>query len=145
MNYRRVLLGGLIAGLVIEASETLLNGVVLAKPATALLEAHGLTYAPWAMPVFGLMAFLYGFLLAWLYAALRPRFGPGFGTAVIAAAVLWITAYIFPSVGMLGLGVSTWQLSAIALLWGAAELVVAAAAAGWLYREPQAGAAPRVQ
>jgi len=36
---------------------------------------------------------------------------------------------------------ATWQLSARALLWGAAELVVAAAVAGWLYREPEAGAA----
>ena len=32
---------------------------------------------------------LLGFLLAWLYAALRPRLGPGAGTAVIAAFVVF--------------------------------------------------------
>src|SRR5207249_8900333 len=47
---------------------------------------------------------LFGFVLGvgcvWLYAAIRPRFGPGVGTAACAGAVVWFFAYLYPSTGM---------------------------------------------
>ncbi|MEK7400747.1 MAG: hypothetical protein AABZ80_00125, partial [Gemmatimonadota bacterium] len=35
------------------------------------------------------------FVLAWLYAAMRPRFGPGMKTAVYAALPVWISGVVF--------------------------------------------------
>ena len=36
-----------------------------------------------------------GLLLVWLYAAIRPRFGPGPRTATYAALVVWVCGFIF--------------------------------------------------
>jgi hypothetical protein len=135
MNWKRILLGGLLAGVVINASEFLLNGVVLADEMAADMERLGLQFASWAMIAYVAMAFVYGLFLAWLYAALRPRFGPGGRTALVAAAALWVAAYLLPTVGFMAMGVGGGSAYAVSLVWGAAELVIAALLAGYMYRE----------
>jgi hypothetical protein len=135
MNYRRMLLGGLLAGVLICASELLLNGVVLADQMAAEMARTGLQYASWAMAAYVVMAFAYGQFLAWFYAAIRPRFGQGPRTAVIAAAGLWLMAYLLPSIGYLAMGAGPAGAFAIGLVWGAAELVLAALLAAYCYRE----------
>src|SRR5258705_3136393 len=42
-----------------------------------------------------IMQFVIGILLVWLYAAMRPRFGPGMKTAAYAALVIWLCGFIF--------------------------------------------------
>ncbi|HSJ13134.1 MAG TPA: hypothetical protein VK939_01890 [Longimicrobiales bacterium] len=144
MNYKRILIGGLAAGVIINLSEFLLNGVVLADQMGTDMERHNLVFAGWAMPMYVIMAFLWGLFLAWCYAAIRPRFGPGPGTALIAAAVLWTIGYAMPSLSVLAIGLGESGTHALALVWGAVEVIVAAQVAGWLYREtesaPQAAA-----
>jgi len=135
MNYRRMLLGGLLAGVLICASEFVLNGVVLAAQMEAEMARTGLQYASWSMPAYVVMTFVYGLFLAWFYAAIRPRFGPGPRTAVIAAAGLWLVAYLLPSIGFLAMGIGPAGTFAIALVWGAVELALAALLAAWYYRE----------
>lgn len=143
MNYKRIFLGGLVAGVIINASEFLLNGVVLANQMQAELARHNLVMASWAMPAFVIMALVYGFALAWLYAAIRPRFGAGFTTALIAAAIVWLLAYLLPTVGLFAMGEGSAAGYSMAVLWGAAELVIAGAVAGYLYREVAAAGAER--
>ncbi len=140
MNLKRILLGGLLAGVIVNASEFLMNGVVLAKQMQADMAKHALVMASWAMVGFVLMAFVYGFALAWLYAAFRPRFGQGFGTALIAAATVWTLSYVMPTVMMLAIGMGS-SSTALTLVWGAAELVIAGAVAGAVYREAEASPA----
>jgi hypothetical protein len=136
MNWKRIVLGGLAAGLVINISEFLLNAVVIADAMEADMARYELTFAAWAMVAYVLMAFSWGLFLAWCYAAIRPRFGPGPKTALIAAAVLWFLAYLTPTLHVLaiGMGGSTYGMS---LLWGAVEVILAAQVAGWLYREEE--------
>ncbi len=140
MNLKRILLGGLLAGVIVNASEFLMNGVVLAKQMQADMAKHALVMASWAMVGFVLMAFVYGFALAWLYAAFRPRFGQGFGTAMIAAATVWTLSYVMPTVMMTAMGMGS-PSAALSLVWGAAELVIAGAVAGAVYRETEASPA----
>lgn len=135
MNYKRILVGGLVAGVIINISEFILNGVVLADSMTEEMARLNLTFASWAMPMYVVMAFVWGLFLAWAYAAFRPRFGPGPRTALIAAAVLWTVGYLLPSLSVLGMGLGQGSMYAIALIWGAVEVIVAALAAGYLYRE----------
>ena len=42
------------------------------------------------IPLFILLDFVYGIALVQLYAAIRPRFGPGPGTAVKAGIFVWV-------------------------------------------------------
>ncbi len=137
MNYKRILVGGLLAGVIINVSEYVLNGVVYAKQMAEEAVKHALVMSQSAMTLFVLMAFAYGFALAWLYAAFRPRFGQGFGTALIAAATVWTLSYVLPSVMMTALGLGEGISTLVALVWGAAEVVIAAAVAGYLYREAE--------
>jgi hypothetical protein len=135
MNWKRILLGGLLAGVFINASEFLLNGVVLAEAMEADMQRMGMQFTSWAMAAFVIMAFIYGLFLAWLYASIRPRYGVGPRTALIAAAALWVAAYLLPTVGFMAMGVGSSSNYAIALIWGAAELVIAAVLAAYFYQE----------
>ncbi len=136
ISTRSVFVGGLLAGVIIDVSEYLLNGPVLGRKLEAALQARNLPPVGGAgMAVFLVGGFVLGWLLVWLYAAIRPRFGPGPRTAVIAAVAFWLMAYCWPGVGMGVMGLFPWGVLAVALLWGLAEVVVAALAGGWLYKE----------
>ncbi|MFQ6047481.1 MAG: hypothetical protein ACE5PT_14175 [Gemmatimonadales bacterium] len=137
INLGRVLLGGLVAGVVINVGEFLLNGVILADAMEAMYETMGIEEpGGGAMVVWVILGFVMGIALVWLYAAIRPRFGPGPRTAAVAGACAWVFAYLVPMVGFTAMGV--WALDAsliIALVWGLVEFVLAGMAGGWPYRE----------
>ena len=54
----------------------------------------------------------------------RPRFGPGAGTAVIAAAVVWFFAYLHQSVALVLMGVFPASMMLVGTVWGLVEIVV---------------------
>jgi hypothetical protein len=86
INLARVLRGGLLAGLVINVGELILNSMVLASEWAEFLEQLGLdpTFSAPQLVAGAIITFIYGIVLVWIYAAIRPRFGPGPRTAVIA-------------------------------------------------------------
>jgi hypothetical protein len=44
------------------------------------------------IPLFVILDFIYGIVLVYLYAAIRPRFGAGPSTAVQAGILMWLIA-----------------------------------------------------
>jgi hypothetical protein len=131
-----VIVGGLVAGLVINISESLLNGVVLAADMEEAMAARNLPpVAGSAIAVFLILGFVLGILQIWLYAAIRPRFGAGPRTAVIAAVLVWVLAYFWSTVGFGMLGIFPTRLLVIGLVWGLVELVAAGLVGGRLYSE----------
>jgi hypothetical protein len=44
---------------------------------------------------FTFLDFLVGIFLVWVYAAIRPRFGAGPGTAIKAGLLVWVVAGLF--------------------------------------------------
>ena len=46
------------------------------------------------MPAWIVIDFVYAFLVVWNYAAMRPRFGPGPGTAFKAGFVIWAAIFV---------------------------------------------------
>jgi len=136
INTRGLIVGGLVAGLIINISEYVLNEPVLGADMMAAMTAHNLPpIGGSAIAVFVTLSFALGLLLVWLYAAVRPRFGPGPKTAVIAAVVVWFLAYFWSTVGFGMLGVFPARLLLIGLVWGLVELIVAALVGGRLYSE----------
>jgi peptidoglycan/LPS O-acetylase OafA/YrhL len=81
-----------------------------------------------------IMDFVLGMLLAYTYAAMRPRFGAGPKTSIIAAVVLWIFAGIISAnyliMGMMSQGL--WWSVAIGYL---VCLIIATLVAGAVYKE----------
>ncbi|GMV06883.1 MAG: hypothetical protein AMXMBFR53_31580 [Gemmatimonadota bacterium] len=141
MNTTRIALGGVAAGLLLNVTEGILNAVILMDDYEALMQTYGLPEASWAMAGYIGGCFVFGFALAWLYAAIRPRFGPGWGTGVRAGVLLWAVAYAVPSIwfGAMGMGLSTGK-TVLALVWGLVEMVGAGVLAGWIYREEEGAA-----
>jgi hypothetical protein len=136
INISRVILGGLLTGLVVNIGETILNVVVVADDMNAALTARNLPVVG-AGPIIGFVvfAFLLGIATIWLYAAIRPRFGAGVGTAVIAGLAVWFLAYLYGGVGLVLMGFFPGGLAAFTLAWGAVEIVIGAIAGAWAYRE----------
>ena len=86
------------------------------------------------MTGFIIMDLVIGMLLAYTYAAMRPRFGAGAKTSIIAAMVLWIFGTIV-SVNYLVFGMmskGTWWSLGLAYL---VCLIIASLVAGALYSE----------
>jgi hypothetical protein len=142
MNAGRIILGGLAAGLWMNVAGFLINGVLLGKR----MEAEMLAVAPslqgkgmgaGAMTGRVLTSFVIGLLVAWLYAAMRPRFGAGMKTAIMAALPVWVCGFVF-YLDWAYMEMMTTGTYIIVSLVMAVTLVVAGAIAGWLYREPAA-------
>ncbi len=136
INVGRVIAGGLLAGLVINISETILNVWVVAQPMEDALRARNLPpITNQAIGVFVGLAFVLGIATVWVYAAVRPRFGAGPGTAVLVGLAVWFFAYLYGSIGMVTLGIFPAGVTAVATIWGLAEVLIASVAGAWVYVE----------
>src|SRR2546423_14006753 len=90
-NRVRVVLGGLLAGVVINVVEFVTNGVVLKADWGQAMQALGKPAVPSgsAIAVYNVWGFLVGIAAVWIYAAIRPRYGAGAGTAARAGIAAW--------------------------------------------------------
>jgi hypothetical protein len=135
INLGRVLMGGLLTGLIINVGEFILNVPILGATYEAALADAGLQTSPSEMVIWPLYAFAMGILAVWVYAAIRPRFGPGVRTAVYAGLVIWFAILgTFLAQG-LTLPVVPSSILWISLVWGLVEIPVATVAGAWVYRE----------
>src|SRR2546426_12462249 len=90
INFGRVLLGGLVAGLVINIGEFLLNGVVLHSQMEADFKRMNLTPPGNSFVAVAVgLTFVFGIVAVLLYAMIRSRLGPGPKTAIVSALILW--------------------------------------------------------
>ena len=136
INLARVMLGGLVAGLLINVSEFILNGVVYADEMNAAMAALnkppiGNSTIVW----FVILGFGIGFMTVWLYAAIRPRFGPGVSTAVCASLAVWGLAYLYPNLFIIITNIFPRGMMTVATVWGLAEVLIAGVAGAWVYTE----------
>jgi hypothetical protein len=96
INLKGVIVGGLLAGVVLNVVDFLLFGVVLKNDIAAFLSAAGKpAMTTSTMILFTVLDFLYGIFLVWIYAAIRPRFGAGPATAVKAGLISWVAVGLF--------------------------------------------------
>lgn len=100
MNTPKIVVGGLAAGGVMNLLGWLGNGVLLGPRMNAEMDAAAPGLAAkmmtgGAITTAVVSQFVIGLLVVWLYAAIRPRFGPGMKTAVYAALVIWICGFVF--------------------------------------------------
>jgi hypothetical protein len=135
INWTRVILGGLVAGVIINVFEYALNGVVLAKDMEAAISALGRQMGGGALLMFTVWGYLVGIFAVWLYAAIRPRYGAGPKTAACAGAAVWGLGYLLAAVTPLALHLFPGRLMAVGLAVGLVEVIAGTLAGAWLYRE----------
>lgn len=143
INMGRVLLGGLLAGLVLNIVDYVVYGVVMAGDLEAAMRDLGREPVASAQIMwFVLLDFLYGILLVYLYAAIRPRFGSGPRTAVIAGLLVWVGAALLHSLAEMQMGFFPARFYVIGSVVALIALPVAAVVGAWLYKEAEGRAQP---
>lgn len=136
INLGRVVLGGLLAGLVVNIGEAILHlGVIARQEEAAMLALNVPPIDSQAVTGFVTLGFALGIAMVWVYAAIRTRFGPGVPTAVVAGVIVWFLSYTYPNAGMVIMGIFPGNLIAIATVWGLAEVVLGSIAGAWVYSE----------
>ena len=108
INTGKVVVGGLVAGLVFNVGDMVSNAVILAEDYRQAVSSLGLDPArmetlagvlPWIV-----IDFVYGLLVVWTYAAIRPRCGPGPKTA-LAAGMIILTSFMLLFTGFTTMGI----------------------------------------
>lgn len=135
INWGRVLLGGLVAGLVIDVVEYVLNTYVLGSEMAAVTDRLGIKMIPSAIPIFLALGIVMGIAAIWLYAAARPRYGASAKTAAITAVGFWIIGYAVPNAFLVVQGLFPARVLCIASLVGLVEIIVASIAGAAVYKE----------
>ena len=138
INLKGVILGGIVAGIVLNVYDFLMYGVVLRAEFEAAMQAIGKTMDPNALYLYVVLDLLWGAWLVWLYAMIRPRYGPGPRTAVIAGLFVWVGLGVLHAVGESPMGIFTTGMWVKAVLAALVALPLAAIAGAKFYTEPAA-------
>jgi hypothetical protein len=136
ISFGRVVLGGIVAGIIMDAYEAVMNGIVLAPQWAAIMKSLGLpAFASTQVILFNIVGLVIGLIAVWTYAAIRPRFGAGPRTALIAAAFVWIAVKVMGVVYPTISGIYPLQTMAVMLALQIVEIALGTLAGAWLYRE----------
>ena len=137
INMVRVMLGGIVAGLVINVVEGVMNGVILKAQWSEAAQAIGRSgdISVKQIVAFNVWGFAAGILAVWLYAAIRPRYGAGPKTAMCAGATVWMLGVAMANAMMAFLHIyPLWLLLTVTAV-GLPELLVASVVGAYVYRE----------
>jgi hypothetical protein len=138
ISVRRVLLGAFVAGTVMNVLDAVTNGLLVRSELAANSVRLGLDPAaaetPAGLVILAGLDYVLGAALVYVYAAMRPRFGPGPATALRGAAALYVATMVIV-VGFALMGVVTasmlWKMS----LAGVVTMAAGGLAGAAVYKE----------
>ena len=133
INWARVILGGIVAAIVSSVLEGVLGSLTRSQweaamknikpPGGAVIAAHVL----WA--------FVIGIATIWLYAAIRPRYGPGAATALRAGFAVWLFVHATFSLAASAMDLLPQKIMLISAAWSLPATLAATLAGARLYKE----------
>jgi len=140
INVGRVVLGGIVAGIVFNIFGGLVDGWLLMPRWTAGLKVLGHSgFTAKQAIAYNLLGFAFGLTAVWIYAAIRPRFGAGMKTAVYAGIALWIVGFLLPNSAFMYIShLFPRGLTAYTTLGALVEVLAAMVAGAALYKESEA-------
>jgi hypothetical protein len=136
INFKRVLLGGIVTGLILNIGEVLLNDIILGRHIEADMKRMNITPPGGGFAALAVtLTFIFGILAVLLYAMMRARLGPGPKTALVTALILWFCLYAYSgTINMLLINVPP-KLILMILGWGIVEYPLGIFAGAALYKE----------
>jgi len=137
INWGRVIVGGLVAGAVINVPEVILHGAVFAEDWKALVASWGRTLDTSATASLLIIVLngIEGIVAAWLYAAMRPRYGPGPKTALLAGLTVWLVGWLIPTLSAIPLNLFPLWVFFVVPGAGLVEFTAGTLLGAWLYKE----------
>jgi hypothetical protein len=137
INMGRVVLGGIVAGIVADLLDYPVDNIWLAPRWMNEMGSLGHpSFSTGTWIGFDILGIVTGILAVWIYAAIRPRFGAGLKTAIRAGVVTWILATLVPNASFMYVAaLFTKHLTLYTTLGGFVEVVVGTIVGAWLYKE----------
>ena len=138
LNVKGVLLGGLAAGTLLFLLNGFLHGALLAKEWPEVLKSlHRPEPArdPVGMALFLALDLVRGLVATWLYAAGRPRFGPGPRTAILTGVAAGLLTGALPWLTWVPLGIFPVRFLVVAAAVETLATILATWLGGWIYNE----------
>jgi hypothetical protein len=136
VNMGKVILGGIVGGIVLNIIDYLVNGVWLAPQwmaaASKLSGANPMSGNAIAGYVVG--DFIFAIMIVWVYAAIRTRYGPGAGTGIKASLAVWVLTAVFAGQTIVQ-GLYPAQLVGTSSVCTLIGMVAAGYVGGTLYKE----------
>jgi hypothetical protein len=138
INYGRVVLGGLAAGVVANVCDFFISVYLMADDLQRMARRLNLDWdvvnGPAVLVTWTIVDFLYATLMVWTYAAIRPRLGPGPKTAVIAGLVIYAAATVV-LFGFQSMGIFTADSFVKNAVFSLGTAVLASLVGGAVYKE----------
>jgi hypothetical protein len=137
INIGRVIVGGIVAGIVSDLLGYLVDGLLLAEKWSVDMIALGRNeFSTKQLIEFNLLGIVSGIIAIWIYAGIRPRFGAGVKTAIYAGIAVWIVGVLLPNAGFMYVtGLFSRHLTLYTTLGGLVEVVAGTVAGAALYKE----------
>jgi len=134
INVGKVIIGGIVAGIVMNVIDFVINMYVMKAQLDAEAIAHNVDPNAANPATFIALDFAMALLLVFTYAAIRTRFGPGPKTAVVAGLIIALTACTLAAY-FAAQGMFTWDLWAKMSGLSTLSIVAAGLAGGAVYKE----------
>lgn len=137
INTGRVIQGGLLAGLVINVVSFLNNFFIVSKKLMLDQQSGHFLREPRFpfLPVWTIAMFLAGIGLVWIYAAARPRLGPGPGTAIKVGVVVGLLMGVPDNLANAAWGTSGRFLPFMWMLEHVVSCALGTLVGAWWYKE----------
>ena len=137
INWPRVLLGGLLFWVVGAVLWIVTMFLYMGTEVAAAWKVLGLQVprTPGFAVFWFVLVYVVGLMAMWLYAAIRPRYGPGPKTAVLAGLALWLIGKFSHMVFLGAAGVFPVRFVVINMATDLVLMVAATVAGAWLYKE----------
>jgi hypothetical protein len=134
VKIRRLILSGLLAGLILNLGDMYLNGLILADQWSKTMQLLNLEpISATAMFIFFLFDFLIGIGLIWLYLIFSLKYGRGYRSVFYAAFIVWTLVWFWAYGANMILKIYPPDIVLPSLIWGFFEVGLAAITGSFLY------------
>ena len=136
INTGKMIIGGIVAGIVINGGQLVAHLYLFADDFQAVFETLGLAEPEGStIMLYNVLGFLLGVGTVWMYAAIRPRFGAGPKTGVCAGLTVWGFFFLLPGIDMYLSGMYPMALFVKVVIFQAIFMCAAGYVGGMLYTE----------
>ncbi len=139
INVGRLVIGGIVAGVILFVAGFIIHGAILGSRWMAWQSTGHMPLAmshAGAIVIWIIVSLVNGFTGLWIYAGIRPRYGAGAKTALIAGFLLWLAGGLATALGSFALGNLP---QGIIIIGGVGALVadlIAIVGGAYFYKEP---------
>jgi len=134
INFGRVLLGGLVAGIIFDGLSYVVDGLILKSQWAAASQGNFTTHQIIGFCILGLIA---GVITIWFYAACKPRLGTRYRTALNVGLAVWMVGYVLPNAAFMYISQHLHNLMIFTTLGNLVEVLVGIFIGAALYKESE--------